>query len=193
MITAIVNTCALGGHGNAGSAGKPYSHRAELLERDILPGLRRHEISQVIVVGEYKPGEGYQYIHSPSVYKNCRDVLAQRQAGFEAAKFDWIFFQMDDHSLSANAPLDSLRQCDADIVTPYRHGRGGTLLNSGFNDARGISYVHTHGIFMRRHAVETCPWIRLPPIHAFDIVHTMWFQDAGLTVARMDPGIIDVE
>ena len=55
VITAIVNTCALGGHGNAGSAGKPYDLRAAMMKQRILPALAENRlVGEIIVVGEYE-------------------------------------------------------------------------------------------------------------------------------------------
>jgi hypothetical protein len=189
MISVVINTACLGSKAaeTLGSAGHPHAERASFLRQAILPRMLPL-FDQVIVAGEFEPGKGYEYIHSPSRYFDCRDVLAQRQAGFAAARHDMILFQMDDH-LVDEALAQHLRTeaSSWDVLSPARHSlRDGRALNSGWNDPREEyrqqPYLHTHVIVMKRQAVVQCPWSGLPPIRHFDVMHTKWFHDAKLTI-----------
>src|SRR5262245_46660542 len=98
MISVVVNTCCLGKRAGAqaSSSGNQYAKRAAYLRDTVLPRLKS-SFDQVIVAGEFESGPGYEYAPCPSRYFNCRDVLAQRQAGFSLTRYDFILFQMDDH------------------------------------------------------------------------------------------------
>ena len=188
-MSVVVNTCCLGPRAatTKGSSGFAHARRVDFLRELILPGLRA-AFDQVVVAGEFEEGYGYEYAPSASRHFDCRDLLAQRQAGLEAARHDVIVFQMDDHLLSDDfaARLRS-REPDWEILSPARFSqKSGTALNSGWNEERpeyrDNPYLHTHAIVMRRSAVEACPWNQLPLILHFDVLHSQQFREARLRV-----------
>ena len=92
MISLIVNTAA--------GENTKYAQRAYALQNFILPQyLAAPYINEVIVVGSWHEGDGYQYISCPSKYFSAVDALEQRQRGFEASSGDVVIFQHDDHVL----------------------------------------------------------------------------------------------
>jgi hypothetical protein len=100
MISVIVNTCCLGSNARSvlSSGGIAYTERRQLLRDVLLPRLVGDPlVDEVIVVGEYEPGFGYEYVHSPSVAFNCTDALQQRQDGFDASNGEVVVFLHDDH------------------------------------------------------------------------------------------------
>lgn len=188
-LSAVVNTCCLGPRADSvfGSSGHVHARRVSFMRELILPTLCA-QCNQVIVSGEFEQGADYEYQPSPSQFFDCRDVLAQRQAGFQLAKHEWILFQMDDHIVDTTfvTQLQAF-QSRWDIVSPARLSyRDRRELNSGWNDPRPECqtnpYIHTHAIVMKRSAVAACPWSALPPIRHFDVAHSARFREAGLQV-----------
>lgn len=186
--SVVINTCALqpGAATHVGQSGKPYGLRAGFLRDLILPRLRSDTlVDQIIVVGEFEPGEGYTYVSAPSRYRNCRDVLHQRQAGTERIIHDRALFLMDDH-VPGPGFFELLAETwgQWDVVSPVRVNRAGTILNSGWNGvgANGMEperYIHAHGTVLARWVWERCPWGQCIPIYKWDQVMSMWWADAG--------------
>ncbi len=198
----VVNTCAMqpGADHNAGPSGVPYSKRVGFLKDIILPRLINDPlVGTVVVVGEFEPSEAgaYEYVPVTSAYHNCRDVLAQRQAGWDKVRrsgADAVLFLMDDHVPDAEffgRVGGSLADSAWDVLSPNRRSRhSGRTLNAGWNAVGAVDvngpYVHTHGIVLTPKALGLCPWSGLTPIYRFDVLHYWWFADRGLFVAT-DP------
>lgn len=188
MISAIVNTSALGprAHEITGSRSPtPHAMRAYALRHFIIPSLVNF-CDEVFVVGEWEDGEGYTYIPVPSVNFNCTDALAQRHAGYLAAKGDLLLFQHDDHWVA------SLPSVEAPVVSPRRVTiRGGRIvtLANGHPD-----YICGHVAMYRREVLNLCPWDAVPKVHTWDVEHTKMIHAAGFT-PEYDPSwvIEDVE
>ena len=137
MISLVINTCANGPKAakTLSSGKQPHAQRAFALRNFILPAaIADPAFSEVIVVGEWEPGNGYIYIEVPSERFSCVDALAQRQAGFERATGDWIVFQHDDHLLEndlwngdpyefSSKLIDSLSGIQTDVLVPARYTR----------------------------------------------------------------------
>ena len=144
-ISLVINTCANGPKAaeTLSSGKQPHAQRAFVLRNFILPAaLADPTFDEVIVVGEWEPGNGYIYIEVPSVHFSCVDALAQRQAGFERSRGTLIFFQHDDHMLERMPFWDDAKGIippefrePHDVVVPSRYTRlrdvNGERLNGG--------------------------------------------------------------
>jgi hypothetical protein len=138
-------------------------------------------IDELIVAGEWEEGEGYTYVPCPSTYFNCRDALAQRQAGFEASTGDVVIFQHDDHLLESRYQLRQELNDGADVVVPGRWTRlrdpDGEPLNNGYPD-----YISGHCALYQRAVIERCPWKDVPPEYTWDQAHTQQIRAAEFTI-----------
>ena len=135
MISLVINSCALGDQAKSvlSSGKQPHEQRAFALRNFLLPAaIADRAITEVIVVGEWEPGDGYTYIEAPSQHFSCVDALHQRQVGFEKSRGDWIVFQHDDHFLkNPVVDYDDETALDkelwpgqkADILIPARYTR----------------------------------------------------------------------
>ena len=174
--------------GSDGISGVPHAMRIYALRNIILPHYSADKnISELIVVGEWEPGEGYTYIKCPSVHFSSVDALKQRQVGFEASTGDVVIHSHDDHILAPDwaTCLDSR----ADILIPQRWTRlrhsFGEVLNNGEptpQDPRG--YVSGHCAVYKREVLERCPWSMVPAIRTWDMQATRLYDDAGFKIVR---------
>lgn len=186
MISVIITTCCLEKLGT-GYSGRSHSHRAEWLRKMILPRcIRDPLVDEVIVVGAFEQGTGYDYYESPSQYHDCRDMLAQRDLGSRVARGRWLFFLADDHLPTLGLLQIINKLGDTHVLSPLRVDFGKTDrtgLNSGRNETQckgtPIEYWHTHAIGISATLLNKCPWRSIPPISRFDIVHSLWLQESG--------------
>jgi hypothetical protein len=201
-IAVVLNTCAMqpGADLHAGQSGVPYSKRVDFIQSVILPRLIHDPlVGSICIAGEFAPSpEGhYDYVPVSSAYHNCRDVLAQRQAGWDKVRRaapQACLFLMDDHVPDGQffeRLQRSLVDTCWDVYSPNRRSRTtGQLLNSGWNGVGAVdsygAYAHTHGIALTPKALALCPWGGLTPIYHFDVLHDWWFSDRKLFVAT-DP------
>ena len=154
MISLVINTCANGTKAadTLSSGRQPHAQRSFALRNFILPAaLADPTFDEVIVAGEWEPGNGYVYIEVPSVHFSCVDALAQRQAGFERSAGDWVVFQHDDHILedrpewSWKMRVDNITEAEADILIPSRYTRlrnvNGERLYDGEPKSRTVGHA----------------------------------------------------
>lgn len=200
-ISLVINTCAGGPKAaeTLSSGRQSHMQRSFALRNFILPAaLADPTFDEVIVVGEWEPGNGYIYIEVPSVRFSCVDALWQRQAGFERSTGDWIVFQHDDHVLEINpaTQLDfRLSTCkDTDILVPARYTRlrdvnGERLFNGEPSQSvKGEPYVTKpgyasgHCAIYRHEVLEKCPWGDVPQVYTWDVEHTKQIRDAGFKI-----------
>lgn len=204
--SCVINTCALaqGAAAHAGPSGIPYAQRHEFIQYAILPRLLNDPLVETIVIsGEYQYGDGYVYQPCFSTYHNCRDVLAQRHAGWLKARgTEYVLFLMDDHvpeDKFFETALGGRAEHAWDVLSPNRRSHATRAdLNSGWNGVGSPDpvgpYTHTHGIVMTQQAIRRCPWDSLTPIYRFDVLHSWWFADQKLRVGLgYDTYIEDLE
>jgi len=192
MLSIIINTCAGGPRAEevCGSGGKslPHACRHYALRNFIIP--RACTLSpQVIVVGEWESGP-YEYIHIPSRHFNCADALAQRQAGFEAARGNWLLFQHDDHIVDALWPSAKF---GAHVASPRRWTHLRLAEAERLNDGEDDGYICGHAALYRREVLERCPWGNVPPVFTWDVAHTRQIVAAGFKIAWDAFDVYDVE
>lgn len=168
-ISIVINTCAKGASEEPGgydlsSMGKPYGLRYEVLRNQILPRYSRipHGPDEIIVAGEFEPGDDWTYIEAPSEYNDARDALHQRQAGAEVATGNLVVFQHDDHYLRdlfwRNLRENAVVFETHDLLNPIRAcWRDGSARRHNVNEGCP-DYISGHFVVMTREALETVPW-----------------------------------
>ena len=200
-ISLVINTCANGPKAaeTLSSGKQPHAQRAFVLRNFILPAaLADPTFDEVIVAGEWEPGNGYIYIEVPSVHFSCVDALAQRQAGFERSTGDFIMFQHDDHIFDPELAIidwrgEASREVDIalsspewDVLVPSRYTRlrdvNGERLFNGEAGPDMLGYVSGHCAIYRREVLEKCPWGDVPKQHTWDLAHTAQIRAAGFTI-----------
>ena len=208
----MINTCAGGAKAanTLSSGGQPHAQRAFALRNFILPAaLADPTFDEVIVAGEWEPGNGYVYIEVPSKHFSCVDALAQRQAGFERSTGDWVMFQHDDHILEDRSAwswkmrVDNITEAKADVLIPARYTRlrdvNGERLQNGectkheklgcfrcFDETECKAYISGHCAIYRREVLEKCPWGDVPERFVWDTEHTEQIRDAGFKIEWSD-------
>lgn len=186
-LSVIVNTCSLGpmaNHVTGSHTDTLHAVRAYALNHFILPHYMRWA-DEVIVVGEYMPGDGYASIHSPSKYFSAVDALHQRHEGFLASSGDWLAFVHDDHWLDlTNA--DHVHWSSSDVWVPRRYkridGRVEPQINGMHEDP---PYIGGHCAIYSRKAIEAAPWDAVPKVWTWDTEHTRMLGDLTATETDM--------
>ncbi|KKL20454.1 hypothetical protein LCGC14_2455290 [marine sediment metagenome] len=194
-ISLVINTCAGGPKAaeTLSSGRQSHMQRSFALRNFILPAaLADPTFSQVIVVGEWEPGNGYIYIEVLSERFSCVDALAQRQAGFERSTGDWVVFQHDDHSMNnyvwdvTHSLLQWIHLTEADVLVPARYTRlrnvNGEKLYNGESTSDLPGYISGHCAIYRREVLERCPWGDVKRSWTWDISHTKQIRDAGFKI-----------
>ena len=183
-ISLVVNTACLGLRAGAvlSSGKRPHNLREFLLKCFILPeAMANPAISEIIVAGEFEPGDGYIYVPARSVYFNCRDALHQRQRGFEVSTGDVILFQHDDHLVQGVfPPMEAFNSVQ--VIVPQRRTRMRVPTGERLNTGEG-EYISGHAAFYTREAVAKCPWGQVPKVYQWDRAHTLQLRKAGYLAA----------
>lgn len=178
-ISLIINTCSLDPLAPRVMYGqRTYKERAELLRNEILPAARRDDWDEVIVVGSFEPGPGYEYVRLDPIYRDRRDALWQRELGARHATGDILAFSHDDHMFAHMAPnAIALHDPEWDILVPRRVDNAGNELPNG----RDHNYMGGHSLVMRRWL-----WARIP----WTAVDTAWWDRSLTRVWREEGGRI---
>lgn len=214
-LSVIIDTAA-GITENTISSGKvPYRDRAYALRSWVLPlYIQNPYIDQLIVVGVWEEGDGYEYVHCPaSKHGNGVDALVQRQAGFERATGDVLVFQHDDHFLdmythhretgkagpswflpviNQGTPEMSLflerekQHVGWQVLSPSRYTRLRNVSGERLNDGSRDGYINGHCAIYRREVIERCPWNGLPEKFIWDVLHTQQIREAGFKIEWTD-------
>jgi len=197
MVSIIINTCAgtkdpaiLNRRGSRDNSGKkPYAERAAKL-REVLGRYRDldRESFEVIVVGEWEPGEGYLYINDPGKLKDPSDQAQQRHTGMLAAKGDVLVFLNDDHYIPL-ADFAKVRQVAEEFgaVGPTHHcifnGEDHGLPHMGLN--AGSPYIPGHASIFKREVIEAVPWSLVANYKGCtDVDHCRCLEKRGFTPER---------
>ena len=202
-VSLVINTCAGGTKAaeTLSSGRQPHEQRAFALRNFTLPAaLADPTFNEVIVAGEWEPGNGYVYIEVPSKHFSCVDALAQRQAGFERSTGHKVVFQHDDHMLQVTDPYTLSASMDPDWGTPA-HKQIDVLIPARYTRLRDVNgerlrngepqnninvytlgYVSGHCAIYRREVLEKCPWGDVPEKFTWDIEHTKQIRAAGFNI-----------
>jgi len=187
MISLIVNTACMDPMVKGKKqlyANKPYGARAEMLHDIILPYVRE-QFDEVLVVGAFERGEGYQYIPMPPLFRDRRDALWQRELGARHSRGSILAFSHDDHLLKfeLSRPLET----DWDILVPRREDRDGNELNNG----RLEGYMGGHSLFMTREMWAQVPWTSVNT-EWWDVTMTRVWRESGARILWTE-GIVHVD
>lgn len=191
-VSVIINTCAAAPHAmdvTGSHTPTPHAMRTYALQHFIIPTyIASFHVDEVIVVGEWFPGDGYTYLESPSEFRSAVDALAQRQLAFEASSGNLLVFQHDDHFL----PPETLRllravaeRIPSDVWIPRRYRQtsdGVAELNNGFKDG----YISGHAAMYTRDILEKAPWGNVTEVYTWDKEHTLDLQQAGASCMQID-------
>ena len=201
-LSVVVNTCALGPRAAqtvSATQGASYAARRFALGNFILMALTHDPyIFEVIVVGEWTPGEGYTYVPCASRYFSSDDAVAQRQAAFEASRGEFILFMHDDHILHPRAAREivtgAMDGVDVMVLPRFARGINGDIAKPNGGDATP-PYLSGHAAVYRREILERVPWSAVPAIREWDQAQTMLMRGAGARLSWPKDGarVYDVE
>lgn len=189
-LSIVIVTAALAEDIPQSSGKQAHAFRAYLLRNFLLPQLCDSLfVSEIIVVGEFEDGDGYTYIHVPSVERSSiHDGIRKRHIGTQAATGEWICVMNDDHWFASDAftwlwPLLS----HADVVSPARWTRlrgKDERLNGGEPGGAwsGPGHINGHCTFFKREALAACPWDALPRVFTFDVAQTERLREQGFHI-----------
>jgi len=202
FLSVCINTCALGPRAHetiSATRAAVYAARRYALGNFILPALVHDPfIAEVIVVGEWTPGDGYTYVPCASRYFSSDDAVAQRQAAFEHSRGEFILFMHDDHILHPRTAREIVSGAmdDIDILVLPRFARTmhGDIRKPNGGDA-SPPYISGHAGVYRREILERVPWSAVPAIREWDQAQTMLMRGVGARVAWPSdaPKVYDVE
>jgi hypothetical protein len=163
-------------------AKKPYAYRAELLRERILPAACSEGWDEIIVVGQFEAGIGYEYVPMQPIFRDRRDALWQREAGARCSTGSILAFGHDDHMFAPGA-LEMLCGVpdDWDILVPARHNEAGDTLDNG----KKKDYMGGHCLFMRRAAWAKVPWTTVDT-EWWDVTLTRVWREEGLCIQWTD-------
>ena len=169
-------------------------HRADLVERVVLPSVLTQGFDEVLVVGEYREGVGYRYLHVPAVTNTTTDALIKRDVGAVATASDILVYLCDDHRLDTGFLADVKRLAGEnwDLLAPSRYTRrdGQRIpLNMGLD----AGYVGGHGLVIRRSALRLLPWMAGGHSRVWDVEHTHQIRSLGARLLYAPDGVAGIE
>jgi len=147
-------------------------HREQLLTESVIPSVLAQKFSEVVVVGDYREGDGYRYLHVPPMLKNTVDALVKRDVGTAATTSPVVLYLCDDHAIVGDFRLTVDRwfeQDETDVLVPSRfadHPRHGRIrINNGERDM----YCGGHGGVFKREVIQSRPWSAQPHHRLWDL------------------------
>lgn len=171
--------------------------REKLIQEQILPSVNTFD--EIVVVGEYKKGTGYRYLHVPDMMKSTNDALVKRDVGTIAVRSDVILYLSDDHAALPTFAAE-LRRCMADavfawdVLVPNRwadhpeHGR--VAIPNGEKEL----YCGGHGGVFRRRVVMDRPWTAQKHHRNWDLISSHDQLAVGFKFVHYPKlGILDLE
>ena len=98
-------------------------NRAKLIEDQVLPSVLAHPFHEVVVIGLYKDGPGYRYLHFPEITGTTVDALMKRDTAAVATESDILVYLCDDHRLSPAfwSDLETYLPEPWDLLAPSRY------------------------------------------------------------------------
>lgn len=171
--------------------------RSHLIRDSILPSLAGFD--EILVVGEFRTGEGFRYLHVPDMTKGTNDALVKRDVGTLACRSDLIAYFNDDHAALGDFAAELKRFAQDsfvawDVLVPSRwadHPEQGRIHIP--NGEREL-YCAGHGGVFRRRVVMARPWAAQQHHRNWDLIASHEQQKAGfkfLSYPRLQ--IIDLE
>lgn len=173
-------------------------NRHALLAEKVLPSVVGQPFTEIVVVGDYRDGPGYRYLHVPPVTGTTVDALIKRDTAAVATSADILVYLCDDHRLSPLfwEDLQAFLPEPWDLLAPSRYTvREGTVVP--LNMGRRESYIGGHGIVARRSALRILPWMaglhRGDAARIYDVTHTHEAARRGVRVKWAPDGVLGIE
>lgn len=174
--------------------------RFDLVRTQILPSvLAQGLFREVLVVGEFKFGTGYRYLHVPDVTKTTIDALMKRECAASVSTADYLLYLCDDHLLAWEWPTGwAATRSGWDILVPTRLTEAGGQLhriNGGLDPADpNAPYCGGHAGIYRREVLRARPWMTAPHDLFWDLGHSRQCLDAGFTIAGSERlAVVDID
>ena len=173
-------------------------NRNDLITEKVLPSVMGHPFTEILVVGQYRDGNGYRYLHVPSVTGTTVDGLIKRDTAAVATEAPVIVYLCDDHRLSPTFydELEGYLPDEWDLLAPSRYTmREGMQIP--LNMGRREGYIGGHGIIVRRSALRILPWMaglhKGDAARIWDVTHTLDAAKRGVRVAYAPDGVLGIE
>lgn len=145
--------------------------RRQVLDELVMPSVVAQGFDEVVVVGDYRSGDGWRHLPFRPLTGTTIDALFKRDVGTAATSSDWLFYLCDDHRVHPDFSCDLLQfmqECAVgpqDVIVPARFcQRDGEKigLNMGWPGYLGHAYCGGHGGIYPRRAVQDVPWSLAP-------------------------------
>lgn len=175
--------------------------RAQLVHDEILPSvLRQGLFGEVIVVGDFGPGEGYRFLHVPKVTGTTMDALMKRECASAASRADALLYLCDDHLLFDGwaAEWPAWEQGRWGILVParYTEAEGKIVeINNGTDPQwPGAPYCGGHSGIFRREVLRARPWMAAPHDLFWDLGHSRQVVESGFPLVHCpDLKVLDID
>ena len=156
--------------------------RTQLLDEKNLPSVLSQGFSETVVVGDYRHGDGYRYLHVPGLTNTTIDALPKRDVGTLATEADILVYLSDDHGLAPDF-LATLRTAavEWDVVVPSRWCRGpmGEAIRLNMGATELVPYCGGHAGIFRRWVIQARPWSAMPHDRLWDLLASQIQQNLG--------------
>ena len=173
-------------------------NRQTLIAERVLPSVLGQPFTEVLVVGDYRDGPDYRYLHVPPITGTTIDGLIKRETAAVATASDILVYLCDDHRLSPTFwdDLQTYLPEPWDLLAPSRYTiREG--LHVPLNMGQKECYIGGHGIVVRRSALRILPWMaglhRGDAARIWDVTHTHEAVRRGVRVAYAPEGVLGIE
>lgn len=173
-------------------------NRHDLITEKVLPSVMGHPFTEILVVGDYREGSGYRYLHVPAVLGTTVDGLIKRDTAAVATSAEVLVYLCDDHRLSPTFwdDLQGYLPEAWDLLAPSRYTmRENTVIPLNMGQREG--YIGGHGIVARRSALRLLPWMaglhQGDAARVWDVTHTHEARRRGVRVAYAPDGVLGIE
>lgn len=157
--------------------------RTDLLRSRIIPSAVAQQFDELVVVGTHEEGEGYRYLHVPSMTGTTVDALIKRDTGALNCESKIIVYLCDDHVFIGEAFAKTVRQVDSlfqwDVIVPSRFAEHPEVGRIRINNGEREGYCGGHSGVYRRGVIQHRPWSAMPHDRLWDLHASRIQQDAG--------------
>jgi len=179
--------------------------RRALLDELVMPSVVAQSFDEVVVVGDYRSGDGWRHLPFRPLTGSTIDALFKRDVGTVATQSDWIFYLCDDHRVHPDFSKDLIQLMQEhsfgpkDVIVPARFcTRNGEKigLNMGWPGYLGYAYIGGHGGIFPRTAIREVPWSVAPWHPNWDLYHSRFllerdyhfhYQSSSIFIEDVDP------
>jgi hypothetical protein len=169
--------------------------RRPVLDDLVMPSVVAQGFDEVVVVGDYRSGDGWRHLPFRPLTGTTIDALFKRDVGTAATSSDWLFYLCDDHRIHPDFSRDLLQfmqECAVgpqDVIVPARFcQRNGEKigLNMGWPGYLGHAYCGGHGGIYPRAAIQQVPWSLAPWHPNWDFYYSQILLERGYNFHYMN-------